>query len=83
MNIESRYDHGPGRRREIKGDAGEQVLESLGSIAPDCARDLIDFPFVDINSWPNPDLKIRETAMLATLNGLTMAKEVFAQGDAQ
>lgn len=127
MNIENRYERGLAKLREIDGEAGERVLESLGGIAPDFARYLIEFPFGDIYSRPQLDLKSREIAVVAALtalgnaapqlkvhiqgalnvgasraevvetimqmavyagfpaalNGLTAAKEVFAQGTAQ
>lgn len=124
MNTQDRYERGLAKLREIDGQAGEQVLESLGDIAPDFARYLIEFPFGDIYSRPGLDLKSREIAVIAALtalgnaapqlkvhiqgalnvgvsrtevveiimqmgvyagfpaalNGLTAAKEVFAQG---
>ena len=127
MNIESRYERGLAKLREIDGEAGERVLESLDGIAPDFARYLIEFPFGDIYSRPSSDLKSREIAVVAALtalgnsapqlkvhiqgainvgvsraevvetimqmavyagfpaalNGLSVAKEVFAQGETQ
>ena len=127
MNIESRYERGLAILREIDGEAGERVLESLDDIAPDFARYLIEFPFGDIYSRPSLDLKSREIAVVAALtalgnsapqlkvhiqgainvgvsraevvetimqmavyagfpaalNGLSVAKEVFAQGETQ
>ena len=127
MNIESRYERGLAKLREIDGEAGERVLESLEGIAPDFARYLIEFPFGDIYSRPSLDLKSREIAVVAALtalgnsapqlkvhiqgainvgvsraevvetimqmavyagfpaalNGLSVAKEVFAQGETQ
>lgn len=124
MNTENRYERGLAKLREIDGEAGERVLESLEGIAPDFARYLIEFPFGDIYSRPSLDLKSREIAVVAALtalgnaapqlkvhiqgalnvgasraevvetiiqmavyagfpaalNGLTVAKEVFAQG---
>ena len=53
MNIESRYERGLAKLREIDGEAGERVLESLDGIAPDFARYLIEFPFGDIYSRPS------------------------------
>ncbi|MEL4887340.1 carboxymuconolactone decarboxylase family protein [Pectobacterium betavasculorum] len=125
MNNESRYERGLEKLREIDGEAGERVLESLRGIAPDFSRYLIEFPFGDIYSRPGLDLKSREIAVVAALtamgnaapqlkvhiqgalnvgvtrsevvetimqmavyagfpaalNGLSAAKEVFAQGD--
>ena len=70
MNIESRYERGLAKLREIDGEAGERVLESLDGIAPDFARYLIEFPFGDIYSRPGLDLKSREIAVVAALTAL-------------
>ncbi|HAL39549.1 MAG TPA: 4-carboxymuconolactone decarboxylase [Polaromonas sp.] len=40
---------------------------ALAPIAPDFARYLIEFPFGDIYSRPNLDLKSREIAVVATM----------------
>lgn len=77
MNIENRYERGLAKLREIDGEAGERVLESLEGIAPDFARYLIEFPFGDIYSRPNLDLKSREIAVVAALNvGVSRAEVV-------
>ena len=70
MNIESRYERGLAKLREIDGEAGERVLESLEGIAPDFAHYLIEFPFGDIYSRPELDLKSREIAVVAALTAL-------------
>ena len=70
MNIENRYERGLAKLREIDGEAGERVLESLDGIAPDFARYLIEFPFGDIYSRPGLDLKSREIAVVAALTAL-------------
>lgn len=70
MNVENRYERGLTKLCEIDGEAGERVLESLEGIAPDFARYLIEFPFGDIYSRPNLDLKSREIAVVAGLTAL-------------
>lgn len=65
-----RYARGWERLREIDGQAGERVVESLADIAPDFARYLIEFPFGDIYSRPQLDLKSREIAVVAALTAL-------------
>ena len=70
MNTENRYERGLAKLREIDGEAGERVLKSLEGIAPDFARYLIEFPFGDIYSRPNLDLKRREIAVVAALTAL-------------
>ncbi|VFR57950.1 4-carboxymuconolactone decarboxylase [plant metagenome] len=69
-NPQDRYERGLAKLREIDGQAGEHVLESLDGIAPDFARYLIEFPFGDIYSRPSLDLKSREIAVVAALTAL-------------
>jgi 4-carboxymuconolactone decarboxylase len=66
----SRYSRGWTKLREIDGSAGERVVASLEDIAPDFARYLIEFPFGDIYSRPQLDLKSREIAVVAALTAL-------------
>lgn len=65
-----RYRRGWDKLREIDGAAGERVVESLAAIAPDFARYLIEFPFGDIYTRPQLDLKSREIATVAALTAL-------------
>jgi 4-carboxymuconolactone decarboxylase len=65
-----RYQRGLEKLREIDGDAGQRVIDSLQDIAPDFARYLIEFPFGDIYSRPGLDLKSREIAVVAALTAL-------------
>lgn len=66
----SRYTRGWDKLREIDGHAGERVVEALTDIAPDFARYLIEFPFGDIYSRPQLDLKSREIGVVAALTAL-------------
>ncbi len=78
-----RYERGLEKLREVDGKAGEHVLESLSDIAPDFARYLIEFPFGDIYSRPDLDLKSREIAVVAALTALgnaTPQLKVHIQG---
>ncbi len=70
MNTESRYQRGLAKLREVDGQAGDRVLQSLQDIAPDFARYLIEFPFGDIYSRPGLDLKSREIAVVAALTAM-------------
>jgi len=65
-----RYKRGWEKLKEIDGEAGERVIDSLRDIAPDFARYLIEFPFGDIYSRPALDLKSREIAVVAALTAL-------------
>lgn len=40
-----RYQSGLNKLKEIDGEAGEKVIASLASIAPDLAKYTIEFPF--------------------------------------
>jgi len=65
-----RYRTGFDKLQEIDGEAGQKVIESLASIAPDLARYTIEFPFGDIYQRPGLDLKSREVATVAALTAL-------------
>ncbi len=65
-----RYERGWEKLKEIDGEAGERVIDSLKDIAPEFAHYLIEFPFGDIYSRPGLDLKSREIATVAALTAL-------------
>ena len=69
-----RYQQGWRKLKEIDGEAGEKVIESLQDIAPDLARYVIEFPFGDVFSRPGLDLKSREIATVAALTALGNAQ---------
>ena len=69
-----RYQKGWQNLKEIDGEAGEKVIESLQDIAPDLARYVIEFPFGDVFSRPGLDLKSREIATVAALTALGNAQ---------
>ncbi|MFL6391459.1 MAG: carboxymuconolactone decarboxylase family protein [Nitrososphaeraceae archaeon] len=62
-----RYNRGFEKLKEIDGEAGEHVIESLKDISPDFARYIIEFPFGDVYSRTGLDLKSREIATVAAL----------------
>ena len=70
MDSQDRYRRGWEKLKEVDGEAGERIIESLKDIAPDFARYLIEFPFGDIYSRPGLDLKSRELAVVAALTAL-------------
>jgi 4-carboxymuconolactone decarboxylase len=70
METHDRYKRGWDKLKEVDGEAGERVIESLKDIAPDFARYLIEFPFGDIYSRSGLDLKSREIAVVAALTAL-------------
>ena len=70
MDSKDRYKRGWDKLKEVDGEAGERVIESLKDIAPDFARYLIEFPFGDVYSRSGLDLKSREIAVVAALTAL-------------
>ena len=68
--IQDRYTRGWEKLREIDGEMGQEVIDSLKNIAPDFGRYLIEFPFGDIYSRPGLDLRAREIATIAALTAL-------------
>jgi 4-carboxymuconolactone decarboxylase len=70
MNNQDRYQRGWEKLKEVDGESGERVIDSLKDIAPDFARYLIEFPFGDIYSRPGLDLRSREIAVVAALTAL-------------
>jgi 4-carboxymuconolactone decarboxylase len=78
-----RYKRGWEKLKEVDGEAGERVMESLRDIAPDLARYVIEFAFGDVYSRPGLDLKSREiaaVAALATLGNATPQLKVHIHG---
>ena len=65
-----RYNRGWMKLKEVDGEAGTKVIDSLKDIAPDLGRYTIEFPFGDIYSCPGLDLKSREMAVVAALTAL-------------
>lgn len=65
-----RYERGWEKLKEIDGEAGERVIESLKDISPDLGRYTIEFSFGDIYCRPGLDLKSREIAVVAALTAL-------------
>jgi len=65
-----RFEEGLKKLKEIDGEAGEKVIESLASIAPDLAKYTIEFPFGDVYQRPGLSLKTRELATISALTAL-------------
>ena len=68
--MSQRYISGFNKLKEIDGQAGQKVIDSLASISPDLAKYTIEFPFGDIYQRPGLDLKSRELATIAALTAL-------------
>ncbi|MBI5459532.1 carboxymuconolactone decarboxylase family protein [Methanobacterium sp.] len=65
-----RYNCGWEKLKEIDGEAGEAVVESLKDIAPDLARYIIEFSFGDVYSRNGTTLKEKEIAVVAGLTAM-------------
>ncbi len=72
--IQERYERGWEKLKQVDGEAGERVIESLKDIAPDLGRYIIEFSFGDIYSRPGLDLKSRQIATVAALTSLGNAQ---------
>lgn len=72
--LSERYLRGLSKLKEIDGAAGQKVIASLADIAPDFAKLLIEFPFGDIYSRPQLDLRSREIAVVAALTAMRNAQ---------
>jgi 4-carboxymuconolactone decarboxylase len=73
-NHKDRFESGRAKLREIDGEGGQRLIESLKDIAPDLARYTIEFPFGDIYQRPGLDLRSREMATVAALTALGTAQ---------
>jgi 4-carboxymuconolactone decarboxylase len=67
---QKRYERGLAKLKEIDGEAGERVIKRLKNIAPDLATYTIEFPFGDVYSRQELDLKSREIASVAALTAI-------------
>jgi 4-carboxymuconolactone decarboxylase len=76
---EARYTRGRDRLAEVDGDAGEQIVDSLG----DLGRYIVEFAFGDIYNRPGLSLRDRElvsVAMLAAMGAREPQLDVHLQG---
>jgi 4-carboxymuconolactone decarboxylase len=71
---QTRYERGWQKLQKIDGAAGQRVIDGLKDIAPDLGRYIVEFPFGDVYSRPNLDLKSREIATVAALTALGNAQ---------
>ncbi len=72
--MDSRFERGLQKLREIDGEQGDRIVAGLRDLAPDFARYLIEFPFGDIYARPGLDLKTREIATVAALTAMGTAR---------
>ena len=65
-----RYERGWKTLKEIDGEMGKIVLQSLEEIAPDLSKYIIEFSFGDVYSRPETNLKQKEIAVVAALTAM-------------
>lgn len=68
-----RYQRGWEILKELDPKVSEQVAANVSDIAPDFAKYMIEFPFGDLYSRPELDLKTREIVAVAALAALGYA----------
>lgn len=76
--VAERFERGWQKLREIDGAQGERVIAAMQDIAPDFGRYIIEFPFGDIYSRPQLDLKSRELGVVAALTAMGTAQPQLA-----
>jgi len=69
-----RYQTGWQKLREIDGEAGEKVVNSLKDISPDLGKFIIEYSFGDIYSREGLDLRSKEIAVVAALTAMGNAQ---------
>jgi len=74
MGKSDRFLAGLEKLKEIDGEAGEKVINSLEDISPDLSKYIIEYSFGDIYSRELLDLKSKEIAVVAALTALGNAE---------
>lgn len=69
-----RFKQGWEKLKEIGGNAGEKVVDSLKDIAPDLGRYIVEFAYGDVYSRGVLSLKEREIATISALTALGNAQ---------
>jgi 4-carboxymuconolactone decarboxylase len=62
-----RFNKGKEKLNEVDGHAGENVINSLKSVAPDLGKYIIEFAFGDVYSRPGLSLQEREMITITSL----------------
>lgn len=69
-----RFKLGWEKLKEIDGEAGEKVIESLKDISPDLGTFIIEYAFGDVYTRDRLDLKSKEIAVVAALTAMGNAQ---------
>ena len=76
--MEDRYEKGMHVLREINKENIENLFEDLEDIAPDLGRFVVEFPYSEIYTRKEVDLKTRELCSVAAITALGHAqKELY------
>ena len=67
MEETERFKRGWELLERIDGQAGDHVMENVGSISPDMARYIVEYAYGDVWARPGLDLKHRELATTSAL----------------
>lgn len=70
----NRYKRGWDKLKEIDGEAGEKVINSLKDISPDLGIYIIEYAFGDVYSRDGLDLKSKEIAVVSALTAMGNAQ---------
>ncbi len=68
--IMSRYEKGKEVIESTQGKSLEEIFEAIDDIAPDMSRFVVEFPYSEIYTRPEVDLKTRELCTVAALTVL-------------
>lgn len=74
MKNSDRFNAGWEKLKEIDGEAGEKVINSLKDISPDLGKFIIEYAFGDIYTREGLDLKSKEIAVVAALTAMGTAQ---------
>ncbi len=74
MEQTERYKAGWEKLKEIDGEAGEKVIESLKDISPELGTFIIEYAFGDIYTREGLDLKSKEIAVVSALTAMGTAE---------
>ncbi len=69
-----RFKRGWEKLKEVDGQAGVNVIESLKDISPDLAKYTIEYPFGDVYNREILDNRTKEIAVVASLTALGNAR---------
>ncbi|MBU2658309.1 carboxymuconolactone decarboxylase family protein [Bacillus cabrialesii] len=63
----NRYERGWQKLKEVDGEGGQRVIDSLKDIAPDLGKYVVEFAFGDVYQKEGLDLKQRQLVTIAAL----------------